>query len=301
LIPESVAGRNKIFASPGGYAVNGDMDLVVSPAIVWPFISAFFGTLTGFSANASGDTYQHLYTPTGNANPTYFTLDINNDLNDAVVGNPTGRRLLGVGVNSLTFEATAGNLATMTANVIAQKDKLVSMSGITPTYSIISPFSFTDGAVQIGGTTYGCVEGVRITFENNIPNDNFCLGSRFLNALWNQNLNITGSFDISFDTWAEYKRFFGGTAGTSAEPQATNYEGSLVITFTGVPTTGGVGAGFTNYAMIINLPRIVYNTTGANLDRFNRIVQNVEFTALYSVSESAAAKVTIVNMTSSGW
>jgi len=55
------------------------------------------------------------------------------------------------------------------------------------------------------------------------------------------------------------------------------------------------------YYLEIYLPKVYLDTTEANIDRRERIMQSVDFTAIYDATEGAGVKYTVRNDRSALW
>ena len=231
---------SKIGAGP--FRVSGDVEVVVIPDNIGKFLEGVFGTVNT-TTSPSGDAYKHEFT-VGSSLPSY-TLEIGYDVGSYAAQIP------GAAFNELSLEAPAKEFVTARIGVVAKTISLESLS--TPTITTGRPFVFHDGQVKIDGATVANVEAIRITMSNNIDTDVFYIGSRTLGAIKPQGFDITGTMDISFDSWDFFQKFLGSSSATS--PQDTLNSLSLELTFTG-EATGSSDAGYENKLLTIEVPEI---------------------------------------------
>jgi len=286
LYPETIR-RGPMFARAGPYVPAGDIEMFVNAKNIAQFLKGAFGKVTTTADDAvSPVAYKHEFeisTPL----PSY-TFEIGHDVGGYA------RQLAGCAIRSLEIAATARELLSATIGVIAAKEARVTAS--TPTYEDLEPFVFHEGIVEIAGSQNNKVEGVTLTLENTIPDDDLVLESQFRPRLHVLGIGITGTLSISFEDWTEVERFYGAAGATS--PQTAVGEASVKLTFTG-PDTGSTVAGFEKYKLIYEVPKAVYNTISFNLDRRERIINEIEVTARYDASLGSWAKATLINKDSS--
>ncbi|RLE67001.1 MAG: hypothetical protein DRJ38_00075 [Thermoprotei archaeon] len=284
MIDVETAGlRARRYRVPGPYRVGGSFDMVVAPDNITLILKAALGSAT--TTDSGGGAYKHEFTPADTL-PS-LTLEICPDVGSL------SRQVVGVGITSLGFEATAREVLTASVDVIGQKESLVSPS--SPTLPSLRPFIFYEGALSLGGSDVANVEAFRFTIENDIPDDAYVLGSRFLPGLRVQGLTVSGDMDVAFLSWDLYKRFFG--SATATEPQTSLESVSLTLTFTG-ESTGDSTSGYENYKLIAEFPKVYFDTSEANFDRRDRIVQSLGWTAIYDSSSGYICKITVINTSS---
>jgi len=132
-------------------------------------------------------------------------------------------------------------------------------------------------------------EALRVTVENAIAEDAFVLGSRFLPAIHLSGINVSGDMDLAFQSWDEYQLFLGGTEpATELSPVALN------LRFLG-ESTGSSTADYDKYLVEIDIPSVYYDTSEANFDRRERIVQSLGWTAIYDAVLAYLIKIIVVN------
>ena len=270
-------GRSIRQAVPGPWGESGDIDLIVGPENIEYIL---FATLGQVKYYASGDgAYKHVFEPASTI-PS-FTLEIAPDVGGRA------RRITMAGVSSLRLEAVAREALTATMSIVAAKEKLVNES--TPTFSTKRPFVFYDGVMKIDGGTVARCEAWRGTYENTIADDAYVLGSRFLPTLIVGPCNFSGDMDIQFLDWQYYEKYLGGT-----EPGKTLQTISIELNFVG-ESTGSSVSGYDKYMLKIEIPKVTLNTSEASFDRRERIVQSIDWQAIYDPTYGYLCRFTVVN------
>jgi len=282
IFPETVR-RGPYFARPGGYVPSGDIELFASANSIARFLKWAYGKVTTTVDDAvSPVAYKHEYIIDKALKS--FTAEIAPDVGGSA------RQLAGCAVSSLAMEAVARELLAVTVSVVCAKEAKITET--TPTFDTLEPFVFHEGVASIAGSTNNKVEAFRSTVENTIPDDDFVLGDQFRPRLHVLGVSITGSLSMSFEDWDEVERFYGGPGKTS--PQSNVGEAALKLEFTG-PDTGSTVAGYEKYKLILEIPKASYRTTSFNVDRRERIVQEIEWTALFDSGISSWIKATVIN------
>jgi len=288
--PETAAYREGRLRIPGPYIVSGDIDMLVDADSIMEVLSAVTGDEPSTPA---GNLRSYKFKPTSSIYS--MTMEIAPDI-------PTGavkaRKLTGTVFKAVRFEAPAREVLTATVTCHAAKDALRAPSTGSPTFSSKNPFVFHHGALQINGSAVADVQAFRMTFENDIPDDIHTLGSRFLQKIHVGGVNITGDMDIVFDNWDYYAMFWGAAAASVAGCTVTSVQVDLA--FTECDPAQSVAAG--SYPMFrIYLPKVYFDNTRANIDRRERIVQGVDFTAIYASSLAAGVEFEVQTDRSEAW
>jgi hypothetical protein len=284
---------------PGPWKIGGDFNVMMS-ADMSRLILALCGSdsVTTSSDGGTPKVYKHEFLP--KVSFEGFTLYVypGKSLDNTTIA----RRFAGVIVKEMALEAPAREVLTAGFTVIGSRSKLYSMLASDFNVTVLSalkPFVFYEGAIS-GTLTTACIEALRVTHANDIPDDLFCVGSRWYRGdVATGPLNITGEMDLSFASWDFYKKFYGDAAATEPIGEATCpvmeptlY--SLTATYTGL-TTGSKVAGFENYLFKVEMPKVLIDTSKANFNERDRIVNGITFTALYDTVIGSSVKYTLVN------
>lgn len=267
---------------PGPYLVSGSLEMIVNPDNITKLLKWLMGAVTS-TQDGTNQRWKHEFKP----DKTFksFTLELAPEVETK------SRQIAGCVVRSLALEAPAREIVTASVDVLGAKDKQIDPS--TPTFSALRPFVFFDGGLSLGGSPVADVEAFTCTLSRDIPDDIHVLGDRWMPDATKrgQRFTVEGSMDVAFLTWSLYKRFWGGAA--VVEPALIPAFVALDLNLIG-DTLGGSGD-YANYACKVNLPRCTLNTSEANFDRRDRIVQSLGFSAVYDPTAAYAAKVMVVN------
>lgn len=281
---ETAGEREMRMRVPGPYSIGGDVDIIVNPDNCARFL---WWVLGNKSTTASGACYTHDFTSAQEIRS--FSMNIAPATVDDHLGYAM-RRVTGCAITSMSFEAVAREALTSTVSVIAKRDDLVTDPQV-PSFSGLRPFIFFEGTVTLNGVSVANVEAFRVTIENEIADDAYVLGERYLPGIRLQGITISGDMDLAFEDWNMYRRFWGAQHATGP----TNSVGSvaLALTMTG-EATGCTGAD-ANYKLLLDLPACYFDTTEANIDRRERIVQSLNFTCIYDGDDNYTLQATLIN------
>jgi len=201
------------------------------------------------------------------------------------------RKLIGIGVNRLTIEAAMNDIVKGTADLICNKEEIVTTTtGTSPAYGDQPPFVFHQaGTTEIEAGAITTLEAFRLTIENNLVPDVTRLGSRFLKGLYPQNRTVSGTADFSFDDSTQYQRVLGTTDALTPTVPLEAYQ--MQVAF---ESTVDAGVGFP-YKMDINIPKVIFAATGVPLRTRDRIVQPVEWRAVLGPTGTDIIEIDIWN------
>lgn len=279
---------------PGGYIVTGDVRIVPDANAVLAPLHAFCGSYarSANSLSASGAKKVWSYVLKPHLVPITMRAAVNPNVPDG--GTYKHRELRGFAIKSIEIAAAAREACTMTLTCQAAKD-LLGTRDSTVTFSVVRPFSFTDGTLTtLGGDTLA-IEALTLRAERIVADDNFALGSRFLPFLHAAGVSLSGSLDIGFKDWNTFKKFWG--SATATEPLAAPQSYALHVKFEGDP----IHSGGKKYTLDILCPKVMLDTTNANIDRRERIIQSVDFTGLYDTASQYAVQFTVIASKNHPW
>lgn len=264
LIYETAATRYPPGAGAGPYRSTGGVDSFVETSAFGSVLKMALGQEDTISAT----TINHIFHPVSSlGNFKYFTSLINFDY-------PDGYRLLkNAAIGTLEIEATAGELVSFSCDVIGAEE---TVSGIapTPTYSQVPFATYHHGSVTMDGSSITSgVESFSVSLDNNLADDALVLGRRDLPAVRSQALTVEGSMDWSFDDFTMYERFFG--AGGAQTPQSTISGMDLQFSLYVSASEGGTMS--QDHELTVYVPNAKVDTTDANIDDRDRIVEGVDF------------------------
>jgi len=268
MMPELAAFRWKRYALKGTLRVSGSISTYAQFASLGDFLLAALGSIsTGQPDPANAPSvFKHEFTP-GEGLPSYTIM---------VASEVTGRKFLGCVCSSLELSLAVGELLGVSFEVVGQREE-----AFTPAEVELdsSPFiSFTDlVSCEVGGEAVG-LEALELTISNDLVEDAFEIGSRYLPEVPVQGLEVAGSFDLKFKDRKHLDRFLDGQ------------ETSLHIRFEGPEIEGGY-----KYALELDMPRIIYKSAGANVSTRERLVERVEFEAIYDPTAGYVIKAILQN------
>ena len=168
IYPEHAGTRWPTEGISGAKKETGSFDMIVRSENICELLKSLLGDVTTTDDGLTEPiAYKHEFKPTTEI-PS-FTLHIGPE-----VGN-NERVIPGTVVKSIEFEASARELLTATVNILGCKE--VKANALTPSFTTVPPFVFDKGVVEIDEDSSGRVESIRVTPENDIPDDAFVLGS----------------------------------------------------------------------------------------------------------------------------
>lgn len=278
LYPETIEARDFTSQAAGPYGLAGTIECLVSPENLGELLRALFGKAPS-TTNPYAGVYRHKFTGADSLSSVSMEIGL-----DAI----TARRIQGGIIDSLTLECASKEYLSASLDCIGQKDILAALG--SPTWPTLPFFTWAQ-AVATRDTVdlSAAVEAFSLTIANNVYDDIQSFNSRFLPRIENARRDINGSFDLAFLNTDDYKKFFGAAAVT--EPQAVLTPVALNMKF-----TGAIIASTYPYYIEIDLPKVVYDTLGGPfLDRRERLIQPVDFHALYDASSAYAVAITLQN------
>ncbi len=263
IYPDNVSQRDPTFAIKGPFKYAGDISCWAQPTTSVGLMTYALGTVsTDAQANS---VYKHWIEPS-NTIPT-FTFAVG-------VDEVTERTVSGAAVNGFTIDYKAGEAIGLTYNIVGANETLTALDNANVSFPTENPFGFADVTMNNPTGSDTILEALSITYTNNIADDAFSLGSRYLPAVVVGRRQITGSMDLRFETTQEYQKFLTG----DMVPSGASQQAIQILANYG--TRGQ--SDFREFK--VTLPKINYDTTKANIDRMERVVQGVDFTAIYDTS-----------------
>lgn len=234
-LSETDASRDRGITYVSTSGVEGSPEFYVRDASAGFWLWAALG-----SDAASGTTnYTHVITPANNL--PYITVWRN-------IGDTLWEEFRDCKVSTLTIGAEAGQPLTITAAVQGLQTTRLTATPDTATPITIESgpvYNFNDAAVTLAGGATALVRSFELTIENNVTRQQ--TDDVVPYDVYEGQREVSLSFDLIFETLAEYNKFhYGGAAGTTISPLV--YTTAAVFTFT-------KGA---NNEISFNLPSIAY-------------------------------------------
>ena len=151
--------------------------------------------------------FTHMFQPTDAKTLPSFTARIGKEVFEHVFS--------GAAVDRLSFNVERGFL-TATASILAQKDSRAALHTGSKTFPT-DMYSARNGRTIIAGTNVSSLsEGFSLDIANNLDGEGGVrMGSRFLQELLVQGVDVSGTLTLAFADSNEYARFWGG----ASEPQ----------------------------------------------------------------------------------
>lgn len=265
--PDDLAGVNRV---AGGIVV------AANPANIGYLLMSTFNTVTTTSLTAA--LWKHIYKQPTNSNSAFstacptvpYTAEIFRDVT-------TATQYTGLVANNISFNFTPNQDVRVTADFIGRGTSPVSAQVATFPNSPLTPFTFDQCSVSLGGSATARIENLTVSVNNNfegIPSLNNSKDIAKIKRTGPQMVSISGTIDYEDQT--EYNDFVNQT------------ERQLIVTAT-------MGASF---QMILNMPRIVY--TAFPLGQGGRGRNIVSFTgkAFYHTGSATGIAVTLTTINS---
>lgn len=196
-------------------------------------------------------------------------------------------------VNSLHLEADANGYLMGTANLIALSQLAGFTAQVTPVYDISPMMVGNEAVVNLNGSSF-CVKNFTLDINNNIENDDFCMGSNVLHDIVEKQREVKMTFTYRPDDDLLWRSAMYGDPTFTAPAAGPAYQGAFSVTITTFETIGAVVAG-TPFSVVITVPHAViapFKITPSGDD----VIQNdIEVTAIRPVLATPLTTVTVVN------
>lgn len=226
------AGRRTLLSSqwaPGKISVSGSIELELSnfgQGLLW--LHAM-----GAAQTTGSGPYVHTYTP-ADLQTLYMTMQVGKPF---IGGTVQAFTYTGVKIAGWELSAAAGEIATVTFNLLAQNES-TAIALATATYPAgYAPMTFIHGVLSLGGSAVD-VRDVTITADNGLKDDRYYikgsgLRSQPIESTWR---NYTWSATLDFADLTAYNRF---KNGTEAALSLTFTNGANIFQITGNVRTDG--------------------------------------------------------------
>ena len=270
--PEIGAGRDVPDAYLGAVSWAGDIEFYVRMQAITTWMYAALGT-KGVSTTTGVST--HTITPSDAALLPFLSVE------QKISSGLEVFHYTDVVVNTLHLECEANGYLMGTVGLIAIKE----VAGATALTSVELAVVDDDSPMTVGTNITATLNGVAlpaksftIDINNNFEDDDFKLGSFYLNQLSPKRREINGSFTVRPETSALFRRAtYGGAALTEAA--GTTVKDALVIscqTYEDIPA--GIPA--TKYSIGLTVPKIALTPFSLPVSGDDMVENDIEFTAL---------------------
>lgn len=234
-----------------------------------------FGTVN--TTVASTGAYEHVFT----LNNTNQTQSLTIGVSDPVVGDVSYPLAM---IDSMTITSEIGALTVFSLTFKSKQGTSTTHTVIYPTdYKLLSRFAefkVASNLAWLDGATPQCIQSFEITFNKNLEDD-YCLSSISPRDFVNKQFGIEGSFTAVFEDEATYRDI--ALAGSK---RAIRF--ALIDTDTTIGTTS-------NPELVIDLPNCAFTEWSKTQGNDEVVIQTLTFKWLYSVADSSAVNVTLVN------
>jgi len=271
IIEFESARRMKEISVLGPFIGSGTINLYARPDTIGWFLKWGTGSVTSSQVDSS-TVYKHDFS-LGDSIKPFTTVETTG------LSGVESRALEGCLVKSLTFEAPAREVCTLSVELQYAWEELISSPSMG-SLSSLRPFVFHDGTIELpDGTTVASVESFSFKWSNSIPDDTHVIGSRQLQTIELEGAEVTVDMDLKFKNWNMRKLFYG--SADASEPQTEEGTTSLDITLTGEETGD---ASYPNYTLEFSFDNVVVKESTSSRSRRDRLTERVSIEALYSAN-----------------
>ena len=256
VYPATSSARSYRRGIKGPVKISGPLDTPLFPKSA---ASLLYYTLGSASTTGSGP-YTHTIKK-GESIPQ-FSCEVGKDFK--------AHKFVGGIVNSATIDYAPDDTLNASFDTVFRKELATSaLASVTfPDFDGAErAFAGHECAFKIGAAEGGSpaastlCESLSISIENNVSDDAFVLGDRYLPANIVAQFSVTGTMDLRYDASTNYDDFL-ATTEKEIHIEASN---------------GGSGTALRK--VIVKLPRIAYDTNRLPTDNVERFVQAISFTA----------------------
>jgi len=271
ILPETAGRREKRVAIPGQLHVEGGIDVYVAPeGGIGEILKALLGSVSTETPSGATNARLHTFLPADSI-PS-LTIDVCMD-------DVATRRFLGCVLGSVEFSIAPGEVLAASLDITGKKEE--SGTAQNPTFTELPPFAEHQAVVTLGGSSVK-PRALSLTISNELePLE--VIGDRYYAGIPVKGLTVEGSMDLIFENTNQLDKFLNGT------------ETSMAVEFIG----GEIESGF-NYKLKFELPRVIYKTHEAGVDRRELLVESIDFEALYDATAGYLIRVQLQN-TESGY
>lgn len=155
-------------------------------------------------------------------------------------------------VNTLHLEADANGYLMGTVGMLALSQLSGFTAQVTPPFDTTPMIVGNEIVVDLDGASF-CVKNFSFDINNNIENDDFCMGSNVLHDAVEKHREVTMSFTYRPDNDDLWTAAMYGDPAATAPLAGPAYQGAFSITMTAFETIGAVVAG-TPFSVVIEVP-----------------------------------------------
>ena len=268
----------------GPYAVAGDFPIKVEPENIGLILLGTFGVAAAPQQQGETTAYQHDFTP----------IAEDSDLDSFTIGyglkNLNEQRFAGCKIKKLTLRCEAGDILLGTISIVGKTESLETIQ--IPTFSTLVPFKWSQ--VTFTRSSPSTIKPVAFDFnyENIFDEGDYRLtNSRFIETLELLSRKITGLIDLKFANTDDLKKFYGSGSATSPQDELASVD--LNCKF-----EGPVADDPYKYTLELDIPKVVYDLANVDVNLRDRLIQGIEWTAVYDAVSGYVAKASLINKVS---
>jgi len=247
----TVASRWREISIPGPKSVGGGWKQFVNYKNVGLILKAALG---GESvSNPTSGVWLHEFSPVNSNELPSLTVRVGIDVAEKIVS--------GYGVDKLSFEISPTDPLTLSVDGVG-RDESIGELDQNPAFITQGYISPADASVKVGGVEVE-VESLKLEIENNLASDHHQLGSRLLPRVEVGELEVRGELTVRFLSTSHLNDFLDCARK------------KLEVRFDGEEIADGYG-----YFLEFVVDSMEYDSGDANIDRQERLVQDLKFTAV---------------------
>lgn len=274
---EEMGQRGQAKPVLGSFKAGGPFKFYLEPENAGLLLKALLGAVTS-TLLVTGE-YSHVFTPGNTA--VYLTSAVITGLTAAQ------RTYPGTCIKKIKLSLAPGQKCLVEVDIDAKTINLDTLA--SPTFSTKDPFVFHQGSAKIATAANADIKAMTIEIEPHWGEEDYTIGSRTKRKAPLQGITVKGTMDILFDSKAQLELFLGTAAATEpATIPPTKQQLDLVI------DTGVVIATVNTYKITISLKECLYKTSKENVNKQERIIQNLEFEA-YVPASGSITTITLQN------
>lgn len=196
-------------------------------------------------------------------------------------------------VNTLHLEGEANGYIMGTAGLLA----LSQISGFTaqpsPVYDLTPMMTGTMVTIDLNGDSF-CVKNFAIDINNNIEDNDFCMGSNVLHDAVEKQRELTMSFTYRPDNDDLWTAAMYGDPAATAPLAGPAYQGAFSVLIESFETIGAVVSG-TPYSVLIEVPHAAITPFKITPSGDDVIQIDLEVTAIRPTTGTPLATITVVD------
>ena len=271
IVPETIRGYDPFHALLGSFKCSGSLEGYLCNETVGLILLSILGQSTPVGA---ADPYTHTFL----SNKAGVPLSLY--LGDLIVAGES--KVTGANINKLELAMAAKEVVTFKADFFGHKSEQSALQA--PVFDVQDPLIFHQCDVSQGGASIkALVEACKFSIERAVADDEYTLGSRFIEYAFQGAIKAKTELDIYFESLVEWKRFYDGAVGVTPGSTYTPFSQILSMTY---------GA---SDSLVITCPKTVYNIRDAKVDKRSRTMEKVEALHYFDATQTSAIKAELKN------